>query len=60
MAKLVLNATTSSREEVGLDDRPLSIGRDCSNDLVLTGVMVSRRHAVIEWRGGTTCATAAP
>lgn len=30
----------------------VSIGRDPSNGLVLPDVMVSRRHAVIEWDGG--------
>ena len=51
MAKLVVNPTSSSRRELALGRTLLSIGRDPSNDLVLPDAMVSRRHAVIEYRG---------
>jgi pSer/pThr/pTyr-binding forkhead associated (FHA) protein/uncharacterized RDD family membrane protein YckC len=51
MAKLIVNPTSSSRREIGLPRSLLSIGRDPSNDLVLPDAMVSRRHAVIEYRG---------
>jgi len=50
MAKLIVNPTSSSRREVPLPRSLLSIGRDPSNDLVLPDAMVSRRHAVIEFR----------
>jgi hypothetical protein len=50
MAKLVLNPTSSSRREISLSRSLISIGRDPSNDLVLPDAMVSRRHAVIEFR----------
>ena len=52
MAKLVVNPSTSQKREVSLPRTVLSIGRDPSNDLVLPDAMVSRRHAVVEWRGG--------
>jgi uncharacterized RDD family membrane protein YckC len=51
MAKLIVNPTSSSRREIQLPRSLLSIGRDPSNDLVLPDAMVSRRHAVIEYRG---------
>jgi uncharacterized RDD family membrane protein YckC len=51
MAKLIVNPTSPSRQEVMLPRTLLSIGRDPSNDLVLPDAMVSRRHAVIELRG---------
>jgi uncharacterized RDD family membrane protein YckC len=51
MAKLILNPSSSNRREVALPRAILSIGRDPSNDLVLPDAMVSRRHAVIEYRG---------
>ncbi len=51
MAKLILNPTSSSRREIRLQRSLVSIGRDPSNDLVLPDAMVSRRHAVIEYRG---------
>jgi uncharacterized RDD family membrane protein YckC len=51
MAKLIVNPTSSSRREIGLARTLVSIGRDPSNDLVLPDAMVSRRHAVIEYRG---------
>jgi uncharacterized RDD family membrane protein YckC len=50
MAKLIVNPTSSSRREIALPRSLLSIGRDPSNDLVLPDAMVSRRHAVIEFR----------
>jgi uncharacterized RDD family membrane protein YckC len=50
MAKLIVNPTSSSRREIPLPRSLLSIGRDPSNDLVLPDAMVSRRHAVIEFR----------
>jgi uncharacterized RDD family membrane protein YckC len=51
MAKLIVNPTSPSRREVALGRTLLSIGRDPSNDVVLPDAMVSRRHAVIEYRG---------
>ncbi len=51
MAKLIVNPTSSSRREVSLGRTLVSIGRDPSNDVVLPDAMVSRRHAVIEYRG---------
>src|SRR5215468_3296395 len=52
MAKLIVNPTSSNRREISLSRSTLlAIGRDPSNDLVLPDAMVSRRHAVIEWRG---------
>jgi uncharacterized RDD family membrane protein YckC len=51
MAKLIVNPTSSSRREIVLPRSLLSIGRDPSNDLVLPDAMVSRRHAVVEYRG---------
>lgn len=50
MAKLIVNPTSSSKREIPLPRSLLSIGRDPSNDLVLPDAMVSRRHAVIEFR----------
>jgi uncharacterized RDD family membrane protein YckC len=51
MAKLIVNPTSSSRREIALPKSLLSIGRDPGNDIVLPDAMVSRRHAVIEFRG---------
>jgi uncharacterized RDD family membrane protein YckC len=51
MAKLIINPTSSSRREVALARTVVSIGRDPSNDVVLPDAMVSRRHAVVEFRG---------
>jgi pSer/pThr/pTyr-binding forkhead associated (FHA) protein len=51
MAKLIVNPTSSSRREIVLPRSLLTIGRDPSNDVVLPDAMVSRRHAVIEFRG---------
>ena len=51
MAKLIVNPTSSARREIALPRTLLSIGRDPSNDVVLPDAMVSRRHAVIEYRG---------
>src|SRR5688572_16457970 len=51
VAKLIVNPTSSSRREIPLARTLVSIGRDPSNDLVLPDAMVSRRHAVIEYRG---------
>jgi uncharacterized RDD family membrane protein YckC len=51
VAKLIVNPTSSSRREVPLSRSLMSIGRDPSNDVVLPDAMVSRRHAVIEYRG---------
>ena len=53
MAKLILHGTSSSSQrEVPLQRTPMWIGRDPSNDIVLTDPMASRCHAVIERRGG--------
>jgi hypothetical protein len=51
MAKLIVNPTSASRREILLPRSVLSIGRDPSNDVVLPDAMVSRRHAVVEYRG---------
>ena len=51
MAKLIVNPSSSSRREIALPRTVTSIGRDPSNDVVLPDAMVSRRHAVIEYRG---------
>jgi uncharacterized RDD family membrane protein YckC len=52
MAKLIVNPTSSNRRDIALSRSTLlAIGRDPSNDLVLPDAMVSRRHAVVEWRG---------
>jgi len=51
MAKLIINPTSSNRRETPLPRSLLSIGRDPSNDLVLPDAMVSRRHALVEYRG---------
>lgn len=51
MAKLIVNPTSPSKREITLPRTILSIGRDPTNDLVLPDAMVSRRHAVIEYRG---------
>jgi uncharacterized RDD family membrane protein YckC len=52
VAKLIINPTSSNRREIVLSRSTLlAIGRDPSNDLVLPDAMVSRRHAVVEWRG---------
>src|SRR5262249_12848139 len=51
MAKLIINPTSSSRREIALARSIVSIGRDPSNDVILPDAMVSRRHAVIEYRG---------
>ena len=50
MAKLIINPTSPSRRETVLPKAVLSIGRDPTNDLVLPDAMVSRRHAVVEYR----------
>jgi uncharacterized RDD family membrane protein YckC len=53
VAKLIVNPTSSNRREIPLARTTiLTIGRDPSNDLVLPDSMVSRRHAVIEYRAG--------
>jgi hypothetical protein len=51
VAKLVVNPTSANRREIALGRTLLCIGRDPSNDIVLPDAMVSRRHAVIEYRG---------
>jgi hypothetical protein len=51
VAKLVVNPSSSNKREIALGKTLLSIGRDPSNDVVLPDAMVSRRHAVIEFRG---------
>lgn len=50
MAKLVINPTSASKKEIPIVARVVSIGRDPSNDLVLSDSMVSRRHAILEHR----------
>jgi uncharacterized RDD family membrane protein YckC len=53
VAKLILNPNAPNRREIALSrSAMLTIGRDPSNDLVLPDAMVSRRHAVVEHRGG--------
>ena len=48
MAKLIINPTSGARKEIPIAEKVLSIGRDPSNDLVLSDGMVSRRHAIME------------
>jgi len=50
LAKLVINPTSASKKEIPIASRVISIGRDPSNDLVLSDSMVSRRHAILEQR----------
>ncbi|HXV64410.1 MAG TPA: RDD family protein [Vicinamibacteria bacterium] len=50
MARLVINPTSASKKEIRIASRVISIGRDPSNDLVLSDSMVSRRHAILEQR----------
>ena len=50
VAKLVINPTSASKREIPIASRVISIGRDPSNDLVLSDSMVSRRHAILEQR----------
>ncbi len=50
MAKLVINPTSATKKEIPIVTRVISIGRDPSNDLVLSDSMVSRRHAILEHR----------
>lgn len=50
MAKLVINPTSATKKEIPIVSRVISIGRDPSNDLVLSDSMVSRRHAILEQR----------
>ncbi|HEY7697315.1 MAG TPA: RDD family protein [Vicinamibacteria bacterium] len=50
MAKLVINPTSATKKEIPIVSRVISIGRDPSNDLVLSDSMVSRRHAILEHR----------
>jgi len=50
LAKLVINPTSPSKKEIPIASRVISIGRDPSNDLVLSDSMVSRRHAILEQR----------
>jgi hypothetical protein len=52
MAKLILHSTpSSSQQEVPLHRTPMWIGRDLSNDIVISDPMASRLHAVVERRG---------
>ncbi len=41
---------SASKKEIPISSRVISIGRDPSNDLVLSDSMVSRRHAILEQR----------
>ena len=50
MPKLVVNPTSGNKKEISIAARVISIGRDPSNDLVLSDSMVSRRHAILEQR----------
>jgi len=50
LAKLVINPTSAAKKEIPIVSRVISIGRDPSNDLVLSDSMVSRRHAILEHR----------
>jgi uncharacterized RDD family membrane protein YckC len=51
LAKLIINPTSGAKKEIPVAGRVVSIGRDPSNDLVLSDAMVSRRHAILERRG---------
>jgi uncharacterized RDD family membrane protein YckC len=46
----VINPTSATKKEIPILARVISIGRDPSNDLVLSDSMVSRRHAILEHR----------
>jgi pSer/pThr/pTyr-binding forkhead associated (FHA) protein/uncharacterized RDD family membrane protein YckC len=50
VAKLVINPTSGAKKVIPVGETVLSIGRDPSNDLVLSDSMVSRRHAILELR----------
>jgi len=52
LARLIINPNAPARFEATLSRGVLSIGRDPGNDLVLPDAMVSRRHAVVEYRAG--------
>ncbi|MGH9335602.1 MAG: RDD family protein, partial [Vicinamibacteria bacterium] len=45
-----INPTSATKKEIPIVSRVISIGRDPSNDLVLSDSMVSRRHAILEHR----------
>ena len=51
MAKLIINPSSGAKKEIPVAGKIVSIGRDPSNDLVLSDAMVSRRHAILERRG---------
>ena len=51
MAKLIINPTSGAKKEIPVAGKIVSIGRDPTNDLVLSDAMVSRRHAILERRG---------
>jgi adenylate cyclase len=51
LAKLIINPTSGAKKEIPVTGKIVSIGRDPSNDLVLSDAMVSRRHAILERRG---------
>lgn len=51
MARLIVDPTAPSRREIEVPRSILCIGRDPSNDVVFADAMVSRRHAVLEYRG---------
>jgi uncharacterized RDD family membrane protein YckC len=51
MAKLIINPMSPTKRETVLPRAHMSIGRDPTNDLVLPDAMVSRRHAIVEYRG---------
>jgi uncharacterized RDD family membrane protein YckC len=51
LAKLIINPTSGAKKEIPVAGKIVSIGRDPSNDLVLSDAMVSRRHAILERRG---------
>lgn len=53
MARFVINPKSSGQKEVPLNSQAVSIGRDPTNDLVLSDSMVSRRHAMLELRNET-------
>lgn len=51
LAKLIINPTSGAKKEIPVGGKVISIGRDPSNDLVLTDALVSRRHAIMELKG---------
>jgi pSer/pThr/pTyr-binding forkhead associated (FHA) protein len=54
MIKLTLKLKDTQLEEFNLDKDQINIGRSKENDIVIDNIAVSRRHAQIERKGGTS------